>query len=561
LIVNNHTFKCNKTTKKKIYWRCDEVENCNIWVQTTLGGVYINMNKSEHDHFCDPDRVVIKKLIGVIRERCKQELISLTNIYEQEVKNAKLTKAQLCRMPRYDQLQPSLSRLRLSLLPPLPSDLEFIIPNKYSINIDGERFLLKDLSNQKRFKRLLIFASDRLLNFLFQSEWLFIDGTFKTAPSMFTQLVCIIGFFEGQAITLCYALLDGKHTDGYRAIISTLKDEAKRRGTVLMPTFVMTDFEGGLIKAVAAEFPAGTRHVGCYFHHCQSIYRMISTIGLKTAYETKDNVRELCKKLMAIALMPIDEIEDAFLQVSKDITQENFTDPRRAYPTVAKTLDPIIKEWFSNVNCGPDEKVFYKTIKDVGTRSYFVERTDGGKSVLKVQIQSTDKKQSKKWGCTFEVLSSHDELNRVLSDALESLRDKGKPLEAARYYRKLSEHFDIGRDRLKDSIDYDNDENHEEKAGEDNSVNGDSSSNASKPKATKEPVSVQCPVLTKKTKRTKSVRKRAASELMDRSPLSQPTRLNRTLENLTLWNNETAAFKIMPPLDRKQRRAGFQRNQ
>ncbi|CAF3315365.1 unnamed protein product [Rotaria socialis] len=78
----------------------------------------------------------------------------------------------------FGRLESSLSHLRLSLLPPLPSGLQFVVPNNYMVNIDGQRFLLQDLSNQKRFKRLLIFASDRQLDFLFQSEWLFIDGTF-----------------------------------------------------------------------------------------------------------------------------------------------------------------------------------------------------------------------------------------------------------------------------------------------------------------------------------------------------------------------------------------------
>ncbi|CAF4407558.1 unnamed protein product [Rotaria sp. Silwood2] len=205
LIVGNHCFKCNKTTKAKRYWRCD-IEYCDIWVQTTVDGGYINMNKSEHDHFCDPDLIVTKKLIGLIRERCKQELLSIVTTYEQEVNKVKLTEARLCRMSRYDQLQPCLSRLRLSLLPPLPSGLDFVIPTKYTV-----------------------------------------------APVMFTQLVCIIACFEDEVVTTCYPLLDGKHTDGYRAIIGSLKAEAKRRKTVLMPTFIMTDFEGGLIKAVAVE--------------------------------------------------------------------------------------------------------------------------------------------------------------------------------------------------------------------------------------------------------------------------------------------------------------------
>ncbi len=105
LIINNHTFKWNKSSSTKQYWRCDEAEYCDVWVHTTLDGIYISMTKSDHDHFCDPDRIVISKVIGLMRARCKQELISIATIYEQEVKKAKLTDTQLCRMPRYDQLR------------------------------------------------------------------------------------------------------------------------------------------------------------------------------------------------------------------------------------------------------------------------------------------------------------------------------------------------------------------------------------------------------------------------------------------------------------------------
>jgi len=63
-----------------------------------------------------------------------------------------------------------LSGLRLSLLPPLPFDFDFVVPAKYTVNIDGQRFVLQDLSNQRKLECLLIFASDRQLDILFQSE-------------------------------------------------------------------------------------------------------------------------------------------------------------------------------------------------------------------------------------------------------------------------------------------------------------------------------------------------------------------------------------------------------
>ncbi|CAM4916106.1 unnamed protein product [Rotaria socialis] len=259
-----------------------------------------------------------------------------------------------------------------------------------------------------------------------------------------------------------------------------------------------------------------------------------------------------------------------------------------------------IKEWFCSVHCRPNEKVYYRTTREVGIRTYFVERVNVGKLVLKVRIQSTDMKQSKNTG-TFEVLSSYDEIHKILNDSLETFRVNGKPLEAAGYYRKLSEYFDIGRDRLiyvlkwinetievdrtvsntydvngdhhpckelnNDNVDQenhtddDNDENDCDKTSEEDSCADDFNQNARKFTVAEESTLSQIPVSILKAKCTQFPRKRANSESMDRSPLSQPKRLNRTLENLTIWNNKAAAFKTMPPLDRKQRRVGLQRNQ
>ena len=53
-------------------------------------------------------------------------------------------------------------------------------------------------------------------------------------------------------------------------------------------------------------------HKGCYFHHCQAIYRRIQNLGLTTAYSQDDEIRSYCRKLMALALLPVDEVETSF---------------------------------------------------------------------------------------------------------------------------------------------------------------------------------------------------------------------------------------------------------
>ncbi|CAF4541994.1 unnamed protein product [Rotaria magnacalcarata] len=69
----------------------------------------------------------------------------------------------------------------------------------------------------------------------------------------------------------------------------------------------MTDFESGSISAVKDEFPTA-QHLGCYFHFSQAIFRHIQFLGLQRQYTIDETLRVLCRKLMALPLMPRDKI-------------------------------------------------------------------------------------------------------------------------------------------------------------------------------------------------------------------------------------------------------------
>ncbi|CAF3264833.1 unnamed protein product, partial [Rotaria sp. Silwood2] len=67
---------------------------------------------------------------------------------------------------------------------------------------------------------------------------------------------------------------------------------------------------------------------------------MISTLGLKTAYENVDAVRDFCRKLMAIALMPMDDVEDAYLENQEWIS------------VIGKEMYSVYNlAWLTNNNC------------------------------------------------------------------------------------------------------------------------------------------------------------------------------------------------------------------
>lgn len=93
----------------------------------------------------------------------------------------------------------SLARTRQHMMPPLTGSCFFTIPDAYKTDyLDRERLLLHDSEDQqlkieqslyvRPEGRILIWSSDIQLNLLFNSEKLYMDVTFSSAPPYFNQV-------------------------------------------------------------------------------------------------------------------------------------------------------------------------------------------------------------------------------------------------------------------------------------------------------------------------------------------------------------------------------------
>ena len=58
--------------------------------------------------------------------------------------------------------------------------------------------------------------------------------------------------------------------------------------------------------------------MGCFFHFCQAVYRQIQQLGLQQTYANDEQFRLLCRKLMALALMPLDKVLTSFEEIQRD---------------------------------------------------------------------------------------------------------------------------------------------------------------------------------------------------------------------------------------------------
>ncbi|CAF1603396.1 unnamed protein product [Adineta ricciae] len=110
-------------------------------------------------------------------------------------------------------------------------------------------------------------------------------------------------------------------------LFQRLKEEAIRKNKIFKPKRIVSDFELALVSAVHTEFP-NSLHSGCYFHFLQAIHRNIANLGLASEYKENETIREQCRQLMALSLMPPAEVEKQFKRIralSSDSLDDLFT--------------------------------------------------------------------------------------------------------------------------------------------------------------------------------------------------------------------------------------------
>uniref|UniRef100_A0A915CMU8 MULE transposase domain-containing protein n=1 Tax=Ditylenchus dipsaci TaxID=166011 RepID=A0A915CMU8_9BILA len=153
----------------------------------------------------------------------------------------------------------------------------------------GGRFLLYDSREVEPNKPVvLIFASDRGLDFLRQYQMWSIDGTFFCCPKNFAQLFTLNCFKEESTLPAVFFLLPKKSEETYKRAFKALFDQLPG----VIPTFVMSDFERAPTKILSQMFPT-------------AVFNSTLTGGKK-----------LFRCYTALAFLPVDEVKRGFEDIS-----------------------------------------------------------------------------------------------------------------------------------------------------------------------------------------------------------------------------------------------------
>jgi hypothetical protein len=206
---------------------------------------------------------------------------------------------------------------------PIPVNLNFDVPAKFLTTQTNPSapFKIVDTGREDP-ERIIGFSTEAFMKILFNSPTVYSDGTFSVIPlKSFYQLYTLHGELNNVPLPLAFFLLPNKTAKTYGRMIELVKNSLTgieiKAGTWLM------DAEAAMIKAVVLEFP----NIGillCFFHLSQSVYRKITNLGLKEAYNKDPQIIHMINCLKAVAFVPIDDVEEIFDRILDETEWGDF---------------------------------------------------------------------------------------------------------------------------------------------------------------------------------------------------------------------------------------------
>ena len=307
--------KKNRKKGDTQYYKC--VQNtCTSRLSIDLVQNIIVNQPGSHNHFRPEEQIAQQDFRSKVLQSVENNpTIPLNRVFKEEIQQVD---TENFIFPRYNQMRGSMSRKRASCLPPVPTVFDRVkVEGSWTLALNFKRFLLH------QEPQILIFATDQGLEFLARSRNLLCDGTFKTAPPPFKQIYTLFGATTEWKVPVVWAFLGSKNEAIYHRFFWLLSNKCTEILNIpLVPEFIVTDYESGVIPAVRTVF-FGSEQVGCWFHYSQCIYRKIQDIGLSREYSSNEIIQNVSRKLFSLPFLPPNEIVRGF-QVYENQLQTIF---------------------------------------------------------------------------------------------------------------------------------------------------------------------------------------------------------------------------------------------
>ncbi|CAF0936932.1 unnamed protein product [Brachionus calyciflorus] len=341
LCLNGYLFKRQRINKNSINWLC-KIPLCS-------GSVTLSKNNDKIERFVEHEHVRVRRKFGEVEQaaqkfkisckiRCETEPnLSAGKIFlEEQTKIAQSSGVSYQDLtsviPAFASIKPTLERRKKISRPKLPACVtELELPPEFTETFKGDKFLILNKSN-----KILVFCSLIGLQALGKTSHWYADGTFRSSARFYYQLYIIHAYINNHMLACCWAYMNRRREKEYDLALRAIKKEAKVHKIVLSPKFKMTDFELAAINSFKSNFE-GIRNKGCLLHFTKCLMKKIQDLGLKPEYEKDDTLVYWFKSICALALIPLNSVDDQF---------ENILAKMPNYANADKFLGYFVKTYF-----------------------------------------------------------------------------------------------------------------------------------------------------------------------------------------------------------------------
>ena len=307
------------------HWQCEKRGICKARIHTN-GNVIIKRTNI-HLHLPNEEEIDCITTKSGLKRKARDTHDSTHGILGDVLET--VNEGTTIKLPKLDSLKRTIRRERQSIdaAPAQPESLEhLIIPPEYQVTQKGDNFLLFDSGPGSQ--RIIMFGTQENVEMLNASQIWLADGTFKTAPPLFSQVYCIHGLRggpnplqDGHLLPCLFILLPSKT----EAIYARMWERIHLLCPTAEPTHMLMDFEIGAINSFRVEWPL-TNVKGCFFHLTQNFWRKIQEIGLQGQYMHDKDIALRLRMLPALAFASPFDVRELFPQVIEHINIPEATE-------------------------------------------------------------------------------------------------------------------------------------------------------------------------------------------------------------------------------------------
>lgn len=302
IIYKNYKFVLNNSNKKTNYYRCSKFNGGKCSARLIVKNNEV-IEKGEHkckNIIKEINKIENDELDQLIIKNSQNLSITPAKIYQNLINEIKLKNEETHTiLPCKKTINSRIRELRGNEIP----KIEAMFENEMGLTLDKNIFLraYKKCIVYDKIESFAIWASEEGLSVLRQQGQIFIDGTFKIAPSNYKQCILIMGYDVSTYVYVpcVWCLMSAKNETMYWFFLQEVISLLDWRWD---PKICVVDFENALINAVKAQLPK-TKILGCFFHYKQSIIKKLKKIGIMSS-----NIEKISNELNFLTVLEKDKI-------------------------------------------------------------------------------------------------------------------------------------------------------------------------------------------------------------------------------------------------------------